>query len=68
LGAVVTRPRYTPVAGEDLADALKVLRRGFGPDAVTVLTVTPHDDPAALAKVARRLELFPEFGEEDHDR
>jgi hypothetical protein len=65
LGAIVTRSRYTPVVGEDLADALKVLRRGLGPDQVVVLTVTPHEQPGELAKVARRLELFPEFEGDD---
>jgi hypothetical protein len=58
----VTRPRYQPVEDGDLADALKVIRRGFGSDAVTVLTVTPHEDPGELARVSRQIELFPEFG------
>jgi hypothetical protein len=61
-------PRYTPIGDGDLADALKVIRRGFGELAVTVLTVTPHEDPGELARVSRQIELFPEFGEDENDQ
>jgi hypothetical protein len=52
-------PRYQPVTDTDLGDALRVLRRGFGPDQVTVLTITRHDDPAELELVHRLFELAP---------
>jgi hypothetical protein len=65
---MMARPRkYRPpdVLAGDLTDALRTLRRGFGRNQVTVLTVVRHDTPAQLERVHRLFELALEFKGDD---
>jgi hypothetical protein len=59
----------SPLDAPDLAGALRVLRAGFGPDAITVVGLIPRNEqsPARTLAAYTQLCLTPDGEEDQHD-